>query len=370
MHRTIACGAIAGLVAAASGADVTFTRIAAIDFSGQITGNQIGSVAWDGSTAYVGTYAFGGRDASGAGFGGPTGITAADNALTGPTFRTFGERTTADQQGGYMGLAIKDGLLASSWATKGFSGGTVTDDAISVWNAGSGALITNGNSAANANGWAGPAFDPVNGGVAFASFGSGRFRQISTDGTTNIWDNASGPFNFDGAWGTAYRDIDTDSAGNIYAREGAQVVKFTRNAPNGFEIMDGRPGSIINGETNADLGDNVQGNNLTVIEDFGIALWNNRFDFFGNVFTPDQWENQLVVGSALDGSGPVTIDFAGDPSFFVNNGWLDFSYDSATKTLAVSEWSSNRVYIYAVTPAPAAAAAFGFGGVLAARRRR
>jgi hypothetical protein len=47
--------------------------------------------------------------------------------------------------------------------------------------------------------------------------------------------DAAGPFNFDGRWGTAWKDTDIDADGNIYSREGQQIIKFTRTGPDTFQ---------------------------------------------------------------------------------------------------------------------------------------
>jgi hypothetical protein len=51
-------------------------------------------------------------------------------------------------------------------------------------------------------------------------------------------------------------------------------------------------------------------------------------------------------------------------------GWYDFSWDRASGTLAVSDFSGGFVYIFSVVPAPSSAVLLGLGGLVAARRRR
>lgn len=349
--KIVAIAAVAGLSAAAS-AQLSLTRIAAIDFSGQFQGSNLAAVAWNGEDLYV-------AGANNTGDAATVGITRLSNALGGgASFSTFGS-VTANAFRGYTGLDIRGDQIGGS---VDITGGAGTAQ-IGLYNAITGASLFNAPSDATTTGQSGVAFDPTNGGLAYASFGAGRFRQFNTTDGSTIWSGGAGPFNFDGAWGTAYRDMDFDDAGNIYAREGAQLVKFTRTGADSF-MTPFSTDMILNGVADAALGDNLIGQNVHVMNDFGgIALWNDRNTGSGALA-------DILKAVDLDGNA-VSIDFTNDASFFLNStGIYDFSYDSASQTLAVSEWSSGRVYIYSVVPAPGVAGLFGMTGLLAARRRR
>lgn len=349
--KIVAIAAVAGLSAAAS-AQLSLTRIAAIDFSGQFQGSNLAAVAWNGSDLYV-------AGANNTGASATVGITRLSGALSGAgSFSTFGQ-VTANAFRGYTGLAIRGDQVGGSVDITGSAG----TENIGLYNGVTGASLFNAPSDATSTGQSGVAFDPTNGGLAYASFGSGRFRQFNTADGSTIWSGATGPFNFDGAWGTAYRDTAFDADGNVYAREGAQLIKFTRTGPDSFMTPFG-PSMILNGVADGSLGDNSIGQNVSIVNDFGgIALYNDRF-------TGSDALADILKAVDLDGNA-VSIDFTNDASFFLNStGIYDFSYDSASQTLAVSEWSSGRVYIYSVVPAPGVAGLFGMTGLLAARRRR
>lgn len=349
--KIVAIAAVAGLSAAAS-AQLSLTRIAAIDFSGQFQGSNLAAVSWNGSDLYV-------AGANNTGAAAAVGITRFSNALGGGgAFNTFGS-VTVNAFRGYSGLDIRGNQIGGSVDITGAAG----TGNIGLYNATTGASLFNAPADATTTGQAGVAFDPTNGGLAYGSFGAGRFRQLNTTDGSTIWSAAAGPFNFDGAWGTAYRDLDFDDAGNVYAREGAQLIKFTRTGADSFMTPFG-PSMILNGVADAGLGDNAIGQNVHVMNDFGgIALWNDRNTGSGDLA-------DILKAVDLDGNA-VSIDFTNDASFFLNStGIYDFFYDAGSQTLAVSEWSSGRVYIYSVVPAPGVAGLFGMAGLLAARRRR
>jgi hypothetical protein len=338
-----------GALAAAASADITLTRIATIDFNGQITGDNITSVAWDGSTAYVGTY----RNSAG-----NVAITAADNALGTPAYRTFGN-FAINAFLGYGGLHIQGGILA---ATVNPNANASTNFA--MYNAAAGTLIGNA-PAGVTTGFGGgprtgPSWDPINGAFAFTAFNSGRYRAVAPDGSA-VWTDAAGPFNFDSAWGTAWFDTDIDGAGNVYSREGFKIIKFTRTGPNTFQTPFS-PAMNLLPQYNASAGDNSIGLNLQILEDFGVILWNDR------LFTVNQLAQNVYKAIDLSGA-PVTINFANVPSDFLSNAIYDYSYDPATRTLAAAEFSSNRVYIYNVTPEPTTLSLLLLGAVGLIRRR-
>jgi hypothetical protein len=349
--KIVAIAAVAGLSAAAS-AQLSLTRIAAIDFSGQFVGSNLAAVAWNGTDLYV-------AGANNTGAAATVGITRLSSALGGGgSFSSFGQ-VTANALRGYTGLAIRGDQIGASVDITG-AAGTAN---IGLYNGITGASLFNAPSDATTTGQSGVAFDPTTGGLGYASFGSGRFRQFDTTDGSTIWSNGAGPVNFDGAWGTAYRDTAFDADGNVYAREGAQLIKFTRTGTSTF-MTPFSTDMILNGITDAAAGDNAIGQNVSIINDFGgVALWNDRLTGSGALA-------DILKAVDLNGNA-VSIDFTNDASFFLNStGIYDFSYDSGSQTLAVSEWSSGRVYIYSVVPAPGAVALLGMTGLMAARRRR
>ncbi len=348
MSKIATIVALAGLTAAASAQSITLERIATVDASPFMSANsQAASVAWNGTDLFVGEYA----NANGI-----YGVTRIGDALTAPTGSRIGDQATAAFRG-HFGLDIRGNELAVLHQPTG--GGAATNAV--VYDATTGAAQYNAGAALNPTGIGGIAFDEVNGGVAFAQFGAGRFRQFDAAGV--IWDTASGPFNFDGMWGTAYRGMDMGDDGSIYAREGDQLVKFTRTGADTF-MTPFTSSMILNGQMSASTGDNTNGQGVEVADDFGVVFYNDRTNTAGGQTVEDVLK---VVGT--DGTA-YTLNFANSAADFLTNAWLDFSYDPATQTLAVSNFSSNRVNIYRVTPTPGALGVLGFAGLAAARRRR
>ncbi|MEL7474201.1 MAG: PEP-CTERM sorting domain-containing protein [Planctomycetota bacterium] len=350
MKKTIALTALAGLATAAAAQSITLERIATVDASGALAAStQAASVAWNGTDLYIGEYA----NAAGL-----VGVTRIGDALGAQNVSRFGDMATQAFRGAFQ-LDIDGDSVAVLHQT---TGGAATSN-MRTYDGPTGAVTSEPTTTdVGATGIGGMAFDPINGGLAQAQFGSGRFRQYDTSTNATIWDGASGPVNFNGAWGTAYRGIDADDDGNFYAREGDQLVKFTRTGPDSFSSD--AVTSILNGQFGDGVGDNTNGQGVEVADEWGAVFYNDRTNTGGGQLVGDVLK---VVGT--DGSA-IALNFANSPADFLTNAWLDFSYDPATNTLAVSNFSSNRVNIYRVTPTPSALAVLGLGGLAAARRRR
>ena len=346
MSKIATIVALAGITAAASAQSITLERINTVNVANDING-QIGSIAWNGTDLYVGEYA----NANGL-----VGVVKVADATTAPAFSRFGDQATQANRG-VFGLDIRAGELAVFHQTTG--GGAATN--AQVWDITGTPTVSYNAGGLNPTGIGGIAFDEVNGGAAFAQFGAGRFRQFDAAG--DIWDGATGPFNFDGQWGTAYRGMDMGDDGSIYAREGDQLVKFTRTGADTF-MAPFTSSMILNGQTNAATGDNTVGQGVEVADDFGVVFYNDRTNGAGGQLVGDVLK---VVGT--DGTA-YALNFANSPADFLTNAYLDFSYAPATQTLAVSNFSSGRVNIYRVTPTPGALGVLGFAGLAASRRRR
>jgi hypothetical protein len=353
MSKPLGTILVAALLVVGANADIALERFATIDFSGELQGDNLTSVAWDGTNLYAATYTNTQQDVA---------ITAADNALTTPTFRQFGNVPVTAFRG-YGGLAINSqGQLAATVCSDGAASGANA----MIFNAATGAMIASGPADATTNGGGGgprtgPAWDPIKGGMVFTSFGSGRYRQIDTGGNA-LWTDGAGLFNFDGNWGTAWQDTDIDSAGNVYSREGQQIIKFTRTGADTFQTPFDISMILTGFEFGPADGDNNIGENLEVIEDFNALIWNDRA-----FTTSDQLAEDVIRAVDLDGN-PMNINFINTPSDFLNNALFDFSYDAASQTLAVSEFSSNRVYLFNVTPEPTSLLLLGLAGMLVRRR--
>ena len=367
MKKIVSIAALAGLAVAANAQSITLERISTIDFTGQIVGQGIGSVAWNGTDLFVGGYVEGGAPALV-----DAGVTKAANALSSPAFSTFAtQQTLLPSNAGIRGLSISPLGLGVFHRTQN---NTALTNNIRVYDPATGTLVGESPSTTTIGGTFGDtAFDPINGGLAVAQFGGGRFRQFDPSNGNVIWDATTssppngGPFAFDGRWGTAFQGMDIDDSGNIYVREGQQVIYFPRTGANTVQIFAGPDNSnILNDYAgfSASAGDNNLGQNLAFLDGFDAVIWNDRTSTAGG-----QLIANILKVSGKDGS-EFTLNFANSPSDFLTSGFLDFSYDAASGTLAISDFSSNRVSIYRVTPTPGALGVLGLGGLIATRRRR
>ena len=351
MKTTLAIAMIAGSAATASAqlqlTEIMRTSISAATGEGNnwFVGRNVSSVAWDGSSLFVGGQSFNGAGSAISKVTPQMGTTSGLFELSG----NFGfEATNATR--GIQDLSISaDGRLA-----------VATDNGAG---AGFGYRLfdTNGNlttSAFNVRG-NGIDFDPINNVAAGVVLGSGRVHGFNDDGSTfSGWDSATGPVVF--ALGSSTnRDSEFDSDGNLYYRVQNSIYRIDRADATSF----GGPT-----ELKASNSTNVNGQNLDIIEGFGddVVIYTERL-------ATSTGQNFGDVIQAIDSSGNAVslsfdfIDAFGDAP--TGNGYYDFSYDSASQTLAVSDFLNNQVYIFAV-PAPSTAAMLGLGGLVAARRRR
>ncbi|MEO1534456.1 MAG: hypothetical protein AAFS11_02715 [Planctomycetota bacterium] len=353
MKTSIAVAILAGTAASATGqlqmVEIMRTSISAATGEGNnwFIGRNVSSVAWDGSSLYVGGQSF----------------NSAGSAISKVTPQMG---TTS----GLFELAGNFGFEATN-ATRGVQDLAISDDgrlAVATDNGGGAAFgyrlfDANGNpisSFANSVRGNGIDFDPINGVAAGVVLGSGRVNGFNDDGSVfSGWDAATGPVIFNGS--STNRDSEFDSDGNLYFRSPNQINVVPRTGATTF-------GSVVELRANDPAANFVNGQNLEVIEGFGddIILFNDRLSTSnGQSFTD--------VIQAIDENGnavSISFDFLdafGDAP--TGNGYYDFSYHAASQTLAISDFAANQVYIFAV-PAPGAAALLGLGGLAAARRRR
>ena len=284
-----ACMIAAGTAVTAH-AQITLNEIARFNLNStsgtanaEFIGQNPGSVAWNGQKLYV------------AGWMSATG-TASIIEITNPTATGFVTPTYSSRFGslptngsrGYVGLAIKGGVLAAAWDNNANSANSIQSFNASanslLWN-----LSASGTSTSNTQGKAGVAFDPgVSGtgaGVAWTAQGSGR--RAVWDATTGspqyVLSGSSTPTNpsssagalisvNNGGGSTAWRDIDFNpSNGDVYLRWNNGVVKGDRNGPNffkfgvsgtGTDLFVGFSGSsstpvLVSGSTSAVNGQNI-----------------------------------------------------------------------------------------------------------------
>ena len=358
---------VAGLAASAT-AGLQLSLLKTINLSGAVDpaspsrlGTNINAVAWTGGQLYVG-----GWNGSGAALS--VGFSEILTPLTTPTQGARLGTLTAPSGRGYTGMATQGGVLAASADT-----GAAIAGGYSAWN-----TATNTNRFnATLRGFTGPAFDPgfagsapSAGNIAYSSTGSGRRGVLNNaDGSIIyslgganaglIWNNIAPPT----GPGSNNRDLAFDPAtGDVYGRAGNAIIKAPRTGENSAGAQSlifvnyGSGGQVVASNTNSQ--------NLAFMNRLGgnVILFNDR---------PAGATTGSITGTvkAIDTAGVVqTINWGG---FDISSGTgaFDFSYDAATDTVAVADYSNSNVYIFAV-PAPAGAAVLALGGLMAARRRR
>lgn len=352
MKKTcIAIALITGAATSAS-AQLQLTEIMRADITAAagegnqwFIGRNLAAVAWDGSALYVGGQSFNSAGSAISKVTPQIGTTSALFELGG----SFGFQATAATRG-IQDMAISaDGRLAV--ATDNGAGAAFGYRLFDT----SGNFLVNSNFNVRGNG---VDFDPINGVAAGAVLGSGRLHGFNNDGTTfSNWDAATGPLLF--TVSSTNRDSEFDSDGNLYYRQQNSIHRISRTGATTF----GSPT-----ELKASLSTNINGQNLDIIEGFGsdVIIYTERLSNSAGQAFGDAIKAIDADGNAVSLSFDF-IDSFGDA--LAGNGYYDFSYDSASQTLAVADFLNNQVYIFAV-PAPASATLLGVAGLMAARRRR
>jgi MYXO-CTERM domain-containing protein len=329
-------------------------------------GIQPSAVAWDGTNAWVGAYNNSGATAN-------TFITPIANVLTAPTQGAdFGIFSTANGRG-LSSLSVNssgtvlsslDNGAGSGSSIRAFSGGS------EIWNIGTGGA----DAAKRGNG---TAFDPGfngtgsnAGGAAFLAIGSGR--RFVLNPTTGAYINGAlggsdAIINFSPT-STTWRDMAFDPAtGDLYTRETNRIGKATRTGNNAFSASTTLVTPV--GSTSFD-NQNIAFINATSTGNF--LLVNDRASA-----TSGQQLGNILKAYTTTGTA-MTLAFTGiNPVTTTGVGAYDFSYDAKTNTLAVSDFSNKRLYVFSVASSASAApepgtlalGALGLVALLARRRR-
>ena len=356
---------VAGL-AAASQAQVSLTLLKTISTAStsnvanaEFVGNRVSAIAWNGTDLYVAGYNNTGAAAN-------TGIAKYSNALgAGAWNAAFGQISTSVNRG-FSGLAISGNNLAAAW-----DNGAGNAAAIRSYDATTGAKNWFIGDAGAANdstrrGSGGVAFEPgfggsspSNGSVATAYFGSGR--RVAYNGGTGaaVYTTATGMIINTNPASTTWRDIAFDGNGDVYLREGNRLVKAVRTGENSAAA----PATAIGGlAVNAA----IDNQNLAIGLD---AVSNQKFIVLNDRTATGAGQAFASVIKFFDVNGTaLSVNWNGFAAL-AGNGAYDFAYDAGSKTLAISDFANQNVYIFAV-PTPGAAALLGLGGLVAARRRR
>lgn len=353
MKKSIAIAILAGSAATATGqlqmVEIMRTSLSAATGEGNnwFIGRNVSSVAWDGSSLYVGGQSFNTAGSALAKVTPQVGTTSGLFELSGnfgfeATNATRGIQDLAISDDGRLAVATDNGANAAFGYRLFDTSGTLTA------------------SFANSVRGNGVDFDPITGVASGVVLGSGRVNGMNNDGTVfnpgSAWDTSSGPIIF--SVSSVNRDSEWDSDGNLYSRQQNSIVRSERTGTSSFSTSVLKTSGV----------DNVNGQNLDIIEGFGadVIIYNERIS--GN-----NGQSFASIIQAIDENGnavSISFDFLdafGDAP--TGNGYYDFSYHAASQTLAISDFANNQVYIFAV-PAPGAAALLGLGGLAAARRRR
>lgn len=331
----------------------TSTTADSVNNAAGYVGNNVSAIAWSGTDLYIGGYNQSGGTAT-------TAIAKITDATGNQSFgNAFGAVATTNSRG-ISGLAYKNGKLAAALDNGAGSGDSVRafDNAGNLnWRIGTSASDTTrrGN---------GVAFDPgfggagSNQGVAYLSIGSGRRHLL--DANTGAYingQNAGGVINFS-ATSTVWRDLVFDTNGDLYTRESNRIGKAVRTGDNSFSTQVAIGGLTASGTVD---NENIElmaynANKYLIVNDRSSAAGGQAFGTVIKIF---------------DTAGNLqTINWHGfDLSAAAGNGAYDFSYNSTTGILAVSDFAKRQVYLFSV-PAPGAASVLGLAGLMASRRRR
>jgi MYXO-CTERM domain-containing protein len=367
--------AVAGATGAALG-QVKLQLLANIDVSGAVAvgspdriGTNVAAVAWNGARLFIA-----GLNGSGAVL--DTGIMEVQNPLSSPALGTrFATRSTNSSRG-HTSLSIRGDELYAAWdngaaALGGMARWDTNNTAAAVWQAN----IRGGGTDFDP-GFAGSS--PSAGNIGMALLGSGR-RQLLDAGTGAaiytgggatagfIFNNS--PIGASVSPGSNHRDIAFNPAnGDTFVRVANSIVRQTRTGDNSAINNTGQVIFENYGSGGQPTAANVNMQNIAFgyvnTDALGAMLFFNdrpATNTSGSI-------TSTVKAVQLDGT-PVSLDF-GSFNITSTTGAFDFSWDQATNTLAISDFSNSRVYIFSVVPTPGAAALLGLGGLAALRRRR
>ncbi|MGC6488612.1 MAG: hypothetical protein ACON4Z_13275 [Planctomycetota bacterium] len=287
-------------------------------------GSNPSAVAWNGTDVWVGGF-------NSSGGTGDAAIVKISNALTNPTYGArFGVQPTTVNQRGYSGLDVSGGLLAAA-----YDNGSSGPDGITGWDLAGNQLW--GKAARGSSGVGiDPGFGGIDAGVGWTFFGSGR-RSLQDSATgADLYTSSNGMIINAGS-GTLWRDMDFDPLiGDVYMRKSNEVIKCQRVGGN----------SVFNCQvlSSSQFAPFVNIQNLAYVRQGAdeIIFWNDRATTLGG----QQFD--LVVQAMSPQGLPLSIDWGGftTPG---GAGAYDFSYDEASRTLAICDFSNRSVYVFAVS---------------------
>ena len=336
MLRIMRLATVLAVAAPVATAQISLSELATIDLDStanqanpEFVGSNPAAVAWDGTDLFVAGFNNSGNTDN-------TGIVKVTGALSGtPSIgAAFGVQSTPPLRG-YSGLDISGSQIAAA-----YDDGTASPMGITSFDL-SGALLW----AKTGRGGSGVGFDPgfasggfISGnGVGWTTFGSGR-RSLQDSATgADIFTSSDGMIINGAGTGTFWRDMEfDDDTGDIWLREGNNVIRGVRTGANAVNTAE-----LIVDATEADF---VNGQNIAYVADGDgdFVVYNDRA-----VTSGGQALAGVVRFINADDGAALAADFGGF-STGDGNGYYDFSYDAASGTLAVLDFSNRNVHIFGV----------------------
>lgn len=320
--------------AASLSAQVSMTLLGTVDVASTSTagnpeyiGSNPSAVAWNGTDLWVAGFNNTGAAAN-------TAIARCSTALSTPTFGTaFGVVSTPSLRG-YSGLDVAGGLLAAA-----YDFGAASPEGITGWDLAGNSLWLKADRGSSGVG-VDPGFGGVDAGVGWTTFGSGRRALQDSVTGADIYTTANGMIVLPmGTTTTLWRDMEFDDlTGDIYLRKSNKVISAFRIGGNmvaGEQILiDAPTADLINQQNIAHVRQGLE----------QVLFWNDR-----QAAAPGQSFFSVVRCSRVSDGADLVIDW--DPAFApaAGAGAYDFSYDAATGTLAISDFSNRTVYVFAVS---------------------
>lgn len=342
MKILLTTAATALVAAALAPAQVRLNHLTTVDLdptsvatNPEYIGSNPGAIAWNGIDLLVAGY----NNDSPNNPPATIGIVRISNVLNTPSFgAAFGQISTPGFRG-YSGLDTDGANLVAA-----YDDGGANAQGIALYDANDNLVWSK-----TARGGSGVGFDPgIPGGsaqgrgVAWTTFGSGR-RALQDSATGNdIWTTSSGMI-IDAGVGFFWRDMDfDDQTGDIWLREGNNVIRGVRNGDNSLSsrllVVDALEADFIN----------VQ--NLAVIRQStgGVVIYNDR----ASNQSPQAFED-VIRAVRFDGTPePIAYGSFPIPPSTNINGAFDFSYEPFSRTLAILDFANRDCHIFQVDILP------------------